>query len=177
MRTVQEVPPYQNGLGRDALPRVDFADAFAVELPAGSDLRLASLAKVGYEACPAWVKAAMAVRGVLAGAVGLKTGREFLPKDEADWQRAVEALSPQFSADGREVLIGLDDWHLDFRASLLVQPGEASTRLVVTTLVYFKHWVGRAYFVPVRIGHRWVVPAMLEALRRRFMQIDSGGCS
>ena len=41
--------------------------------------------------------------------------------------------------------------------------------LTMTTLVKFNNWVGRAYFVPVRIGHKMVVPAMLRALRARLL--------
>lgn len=173
LRKVREVAPYREGLARTALPRVDFADAFAVDVPPDSDLEFASLARAGFEACPGWVRRMMALRDAVMGPLGLKTGREFEPTSAADWERALAELHPIYSEDGNEVLFGIDDWHLDFRASLLRQHTEGVVTLVATTLVHFKHWMGRAYFVPVRVGHKWIVPAMLAALQRRLVEVSA----
>lgn len=177
LQKVVEVPPYLAGLGRDALSRVDFADAFEVEVPPHANLELANLAKAGYEACPKWVRGMLGLRDALMGPLGLKTGRQFQPQSNADWERAIAALHPAYSDDGNEVMLGIDDWHLDFRVSVLKQRKLDSASLILTTLVKFNHWLGRAYFVPVGIGHKWIVPAMLAALQTRLMQMDSGGGS
>ncbi len=44
------------------------------------------------------------------------------------------------------------------------EPGRRS--IAMTTHVQLHNALGRAYFAPVSIGHRWVVPAMLDALAR-----------
>jgi hypothetical protein len=67
LRRVREVAPYRDGLARTALSRVDFADAFAVDLPPEADLQFASLARAGYEACPRWVRGMMRLRDALMG--------------------------------------------------------------------------------------------------------------
>lgn len=182
LRTVMEVPPYLTGLAQRALPRLDFADAFAISLPLEANLDFTHVAIVGWQACPGWVHRAMQIRDALVGRVGLKTGLKTGPMTvkpvEADalinlegdeMERALRALNPQFSADGDEMLVGMDDMHLDFRVSLLRQRDASATRFTVTTLVQFRNWLGRAYFVPVGIGHKWVVRAMMRALRERLV--------
>ena len=45
--------------------------------------------------------------------------------------------------------------------------GEPGHRwIAMTTRVQLHNLLGRAYFTPVSVGHRWVVPAMLDALAR-----------
>ena len=61
------------------------------------------------------------------------------------------------SAD--EVVVGLDDRHLDFRASLsVVARPPSGAYLVVTTVVCRHNAVGRCYFALVRVPHRLLVP-------------------
>jgi len=56
-----------------------------------------------------------------------------------------------------EVLLGADQEHLGFRASVLTE----SDRVVLSTLVQLRNRRGRAYFAVVRLVHPWVVRAML----------------
>ena len=65
---------------------------------------------------------------------------------------------PVLGREGREVLLGLDDRHLDFRVSVLVDGG----RLTVATRVRLRNALGRAYFAPVRLVHPYVVRAMIR---------------
>lgn len=61
-----------------------------------------------------------------------------------------------------EILLGLDDRHLDFRVSVRVADEESANLGIVSTLVRFNGWLGRAYFLPVRPAHRLIVPVMLR---------------
>jgi hypothetical protein len=56
-----------------------------------------------------------------------------------------------------EVLLGIDQRHLAFRASVLVEPD----RVVVSTIVEVRNRRGRAYSAVVRRIHPWVVRTML----------------
>ncbi|BBG02109.1 hypothetical protein PSA01_11520 [Pseudonocardia saturnea] len=58
---------------------------------------------------------------------------------------------------GDEVLLGTDERHLDFRASVWCQ----GDRVVVSTVVTLHGLRGRAYFALVRLLHPVVVRAML----------------
>ena len=61
-----------------------------------------------------------------------------------------------------EVLLGADQEHLAFRASVLVQPD----RVVLSTIVELRNRRGRAYFALVRRVHPFVVRRMLARAAR-----------
>ena len=56
-----------------------------------------------------------------------------------------------------EVLLGADQAHLGFRASVLVE----ADRVVLSTVVELRNRRGRAYFALVRRLHPWSCAAML----------------
>ena len=132
------------------LPRVDFADTFALRLPPGSsrdpDHWHRALVTAG---APAWVGTLMAVRNRLAKALGLDTA---------------DATSPftLLARDGALLVLGADDKHLDFRAVLRV----AGDELQFATVVHEHNATGRAYFTLVKPFHRRVVPALLRRTAR-----------
>lgn len=57
----------------------------------------------------------------------------------------------------REALVGMDDRHLDFRASVVCHPHGVD----VTTFVQIHNRLGRLYLLPVRVLHSLVVRRML----------------
>ena len=67
------------------------------------------------------------------------------------------------SRTDNEVLLGVDQAHLGFRASVLVEPD----RVVVSTLVELRNRRGRAYFAVVRRMHPMVVRGMLTRAARK----------
>lgn len=62
-----------------------------------------------------------------------------------------------------EVLLGADESHLDFRASVLV----SGTAVTVSTVACVHNRRGRLYLMFVRLGHPLVVRAMLARANRR----------
>lgn len=63
----------------------------------------------------------------------------------------------------RELILGEDDKHLNFRVSLYLQPPEsAPQQLVCTTTVHYNNAWGRLYFFFVKPFHRLIVPAILK---------------
>ncbi len=80
-----------------------------------------------------WVKWLLALRNTLVRPFGLKTGA-------APGTPAV-AIFPVQKDDGQELVLGLDDRHLDFRIGLIRQDG----RLYMSTWVHPHNLWGRAY--------------------------------
>jgi hypothetical protein len=60
-----------------------------------------------------------------------------------------------------EVVVGMDDKHLDFRLGLSTFDGQIS----ITTLFQPHNWIGQAYWSIVRLFHRHIVRAMLRQAR------------
>jgi hypothetical protein len=129
------------------MPSVDWCDAFWVELPRDSpddpmywrDL----LFGAGHSRRPTGL---MRLRDLFARRVGLKSAAT-----------GNGASYPVLARAGREVVVGMDDRHLDFRVALTVRPF-GTPHLVVTTAVRRHNRFGRAYFAIVKGPHHLLVP-------------------
>ncbi|HXV94465.1 MAG TPA: DUF2867 domain-containing protein [Pseudonocardia sp.] len=132
-----------------ALPRVHHADAFAVARRPGTPADPQVWADALFRDPPRWVVAALGLRQALVGLAGIPRSR---PSSFDTVARRAD-----------EVLLGTDDEHLDFRASVLVEP----ERVVLSTVVTLHGARGRAYFALVRLVHPAIVRAMLTRAAHR----------
>lgn len=133
---------------RPALPRVNYSDAYAVERRPGTTADPQAWADAAFRTAPAWVGALLLLRNALVGLVGIDRG-------------GPESFATVARAPG-EVLLGTDERHLDFRASVLVE----ADRVVLSTVVQVHGARGRAYLAVVRRVHPTVVRAMLRRAAR-----------
>ena len=131
-----------------ALPIVDSADAFAVTFPGPPPGDPQQWADAIFRAPPVWVRALFGVRQGLVRVVGIESGDRHV-FDTVAWQ-------PD------EVLVGTDQQHLGFRASVLLE----RRRVVLTTVVQLHNRRGRAYWALVRRIHPAVVRTMLARATR-----------
>ena len=130
----------------DTLPRAsslwslhrpgDFLDCYSVP----STLSPREAATRGLS-LPRWAKALLALRNSLVRPFGLKTEAE--PGVQSD------ALFPVLSEDDRELILGTDDKHLDFRIGLIRQEG----RIYMSTWVHPHNLWGRGYLALVMPFH------------------------
>jgi hypothetical protein len=156
MSATREVPVR---LPSSILPGADWADAFEIDL---QDRRLTAIdaARGTLGRMPGWVRRLLAIRNALGRLVGLKTGSE--PPEPGQLEKI--GMFPVLSASDREVVLGFDDWHLDFRVVVeALRHGEQGTRLRATTLVRRKTLFGRLYIGLVGPFHRMIVPATLRS--------------
>lgn len=146
---VSAVPVPGTPLLAEALPHVDWADAYAVGRPDGSPSDPQVWADAVFRSAPVWVGALLVARESLVRLVGIdRAGRQ--------------AFDPVARTDD-EVLLGIDQSHLDFRASVLCEP----ERVVVSTVVHLHNRRGRFYSLIVRRAHPTVVRAMLRRAAAR----------
>ncbi|GAA3011814.1 DUF2867 domain-containing protein [Streptosporangium longisporum] len=94
---------------------------------------------------PAWVTAALSVRDRAVRLLGLRT--------------TSQESFPVLARDEKEVLVGVDDRHLDFRAAVRCDDGAVD----VITFVQVHNTLGRLYLGPVRLVH----PPLVRGLLRR----------
>jgi hypothetical protein len=155
------IPP--GTLAAGAFTRIDYADAYRVRLPAASPRDIDSLTHAALTAAPAWASMLMRLRDGIAGLVGLKTSRRGGSQPRVLLQPGASiGIFRVLARAADEILLGQDDRHLDFRVSVLLQSERGDDWVVVSTLVRFNNWLGRAYFLPVRPLHRLIVPAMMR---------------
>jgi hypothetical protein len=153
----EAVPVPGTPLLADALPRVDWADAYAVRRRPGTPDDPQAWADAAFRTPPGWVAAALGVRDALVGLVGIDRGG---PSSFDTIARRPD-----------EVLLGTDERHLDFRASVLVEP----RRVVLSTVVQVHNARGRAYSAIVRRAHPVIVKAMLGRAARLLSRSSGPG--
>ena len=162
MARVARVDLPQRSVLEPLYAKAGFADAFAIDLPAsatGDAGRLASHMLMGQ---PRWIGGLVALRDTLVAGFGLKTSsglRHDLATDRIDFFRVYDRRH-------HEIVLGEDDRHLDFRLSVLVEESASCRRLVVTTVVTFNHWGGRAYIAAIAPFHRLIVKSSMRRAER-----------
>jgi hypothetical protein len=135
------------------LTGANWADCFETEI---RDRRLTAIeaARLTLGRMPPWARQLMALRNALGRLVGLKTGSE--PSEPGREPKI--GIFPVLSQNDREVVLGFDDWHLDFRVVVeAADHGERGTRLRATTLVRRKNLFGRLYIGLVTPFHKLIV--------------------
>jgi hypothetical protein len=149
------------------LPAAYFHDAWETTL-AEPRLTPVEIAERALSATPGWVEAMLRLRNRLVKpfgvrAVGALGGRGARP---ARGWRPGDRLSifSIESIDETELVMGIDDVHLDVRISFLVRRGEAAS-YVVSSWVKAHNWIGRVYMWPVAPFHAWIVIGMMRRVR------------
>ena len=152
---VAAVPVPDTPLLAEALPHVDWADAYAVKRPSGSSSDPQAWADAVFRAPPPWIGALLLARESLVRLVGIdRAGRR--------------AFDPVARTED-EVLLGIDQSHLGFRASVLCE----SDRVVVSTVVHLHNRRGGLYWLVVRRLHPAVVRAMLRRAAGRMPRVEA----
>jgi hypothetical protein len=151
LHTIPENSAITKGFGE-----VHYVDSFCVK-KATDD----SLQKVTADifALPAWVQGLLRMRDLIVKPFGLKTGKEV----NNDKEKSVEGyFFPVLELLDNEVVMGENDAHLNFRASVLIN--RSAALIFITTVVHYNNFWGRLYFFPVRPFHGIIVKACMKRL-------------
>jgi len=127
----------------------DFLDCFSV----ASDIPARQAAQIITD-FPGWARKLMTLRNLLVLPFGLKT-------DGGDIQDRV-GIFPVTSETPDEVIAGFDDWHLNFRVSVLARDGRVS----LATWVHRNNLVGRLYLATILPFHILIARNALSRLAR-----------
>lgn len=151
------VPLPRTPLLSTALPNVDWSDAFAVDIPIGAHARHPQeWVDVIFRAPPVSMRVLFGLRNLVVRAVGIEVGGH--------------EVFATVSRRPNEVLLGTDQRHLAFRASVLVEDG----RVVLTTVVDVRSRRGLAYSAIVRRIHPLVVRSLLARAARTMAASGEG---
>lgn len=131
------------------LPGCDFADAFGVTVP--QPVEAPAVAAMAFSTPPRWIAALMDIRNGVMGRLGYKTAR-------------LRSGFPVLRSAPEEVLMGLDDGHLDFRAVVRVDAIPEGCRITLTTLVRRHNRLGRIYLAVIMPFHKLIVRKLLAQL-------------
>ncbi|WP_211473294.1 DUF2867 domain-containing protein [Collimonas humicola] len=147
------------------LPGHDFVDAYQVRagLPG---LRARQAADAIIKHPPGWIRQLVATRNCVVRLFRLRTVD--IGVDDPHASEQTVGGFPLVTQSEREVVLGFDDRHLDFRISIRVAPdGPAATQVTVSTIVKTNNLAGRAYLATIMPFHRLIVRHLLEHARFR----------
>ena len=156
--------PSQSAL-KPSVPVASFYDAFAAPLTSSS-LTPTEIFLHAISATPHWVNFLMSVRNAAIRPFGLKdvgamraaAGKPATAYREGD-QIGIFTI---FSQTETELLLGINDRHLDVRVSVLKPGGNPPLSYIVSTVVTVNNWLGRLYMIPVGRIHPLVVKALMR---------------
>lgn len=134
-------------------------DAFAIELPPGSDADVDTLARIACEHQAWWIRALTRLRDALVAPAGVKSTCKIAA---AAHGRAI-GFFPVLAQTASEIVLGADDRHLDFRAAIALQEDAGGRReLVAVTVVHCHNRFGHCYLAAITPFHRLIVKANME---------------
>lgn len=114
---------------------------------------------------PFWIVALNGVRNRIVGLFGVKPGKITVDAAQSDAFPIVESTE-------EVVVLGFDEWHLDFRVVIQVEEQGTGQAVTLTTLVHRKTWFGRGYIFLVTPFHRLVVKRLLLNLSLKARKAD-----
>ena len=139
-------------------------DAFAAPLPADADSDPEVLARFLMANQAPWVTALMAIRDAIVSLFGLKTAKYLLSADAQTSSPKIHYF-PVLESYPDEIVLGVNDRHLDFRLSLLCRnPDDLNHRrtVVLCPVVHCHNRLGRIYLTIIAAFHRAVVRSGLK---------------
>jgi Protein of unknown function (DUF2867) len=120
-RGVREVPPPAESGVASWFRAADLVDAFAVPIDAADVTKgVDSLARSALGDPAPWIRLLLGLRDALVAGFGVKTSQEVRRAAIADKADRIDFFRIRARSD-RELILGEDDRHLDFRLSLLLR--------------------------------------------------------
>jgi hypothetical protein len=163
MRQVSKIAfPAESGLDHaDA----SFADAYEAELRDAA-MTPVEIALRATGATPDWVTMLLRLRDRIVAPLDLKTVDRLSPaqpRPAASYGIGDSiGIFHIFSSNERELVVGIDDQHLDVRVSFLKRLMPARSTYAVCSVVETHNLLGRLYMIPVGRVHPLVVRAMMR---------------
>ena len=165
MKTRLACVPEQSVL-QPSLHDASFFDAYEVENPQAERSALAIWLDI-VQKTPRWVNQSMALRNAVVARLGLKhagvlSSFDFFKKAQ-DYQVGDRVgIFTVYAISDTEVIMGEDDKHLDVRLSLF--KSDHGARVVDSTVVHVKNWLGHLYMFFVKPMHRIIAPTVLSKI-------------
>ncbi|MFZ1704492.1 MAG: DUF2867 domain-containing protein [Saprospiraceae bacterium] len=141
-------------------------------------ITLEVVGKSFFKSGPSWIGRLFALRNKIVSLFGLK-----IPETSQDHQKQLDnfrlepgnrlGLFNVFYVSEKEVVLGEDDKHLNFRVSLILNNHQSkahSKTLTISTTVFYNNFLGRLYFIPVRPFHKLIVSTMMRSTIKNLEQ-------
>ncbi len=152
-------PPPESAIS-DWYANPDLLGSFAIRLPPDAPCDARLLARRMLETLPAWVRMLMALRDVVMSKAGVATSSDLRAATEG---KDRIGFFPVVYHAQKEIVLGYEDQHLDFRTSILIVYETDGNLLISTTAVRCHNLLGRIYIRTIQPFH---VAIVRNGLRR-----------
>jgi hypothetical protein len=144
------------------------ADAYAIALPHTATRDITVLAHAVLANPAPWARSLLRVRDAVMSGFGVKTSGQISSEAKTSGKERM-SFFPVESRSERELVVGEDDRHLDFRASVLLRlcADGSGDELVATTVVHCHNTLGRVYLALISPFHRLIVRSNLRRASKR----------
>lgn len=140
-----------------ALPEADWGDAYATYVSRPFDNARAA-GEAAFATFPLWVNWLMALRNAIVAPFGLKTGKDReISEDRVGFFPLVEEHQDQ-------LIIGMDDRHLDFRCIVDLGAVEKGQEVIITTVLKRHNLLGRIYLSVITPFHKAILRTTMKRL-------------
>jgi hypothetical protein len=165
---VRSIAPPEESEIAHLFPKADLLDAFAISLPTGATRDIDALARVILTDPAPWFVGLLKVRDITMAWLGVQTSRDMREKARHSGAETIDFFIVR-SRTTRELILGEDDKHLDFRASVLLRSlsDDRDDEVVLTTVVHCHNLFGRIYLRVISPFHRLVVRSNLARAARK----------
>lgn len=147
--------------------KYDYVDVFmeTIEDP-NNKITSTDLCKTFFgKSSPKWVNMLMAFRDKVVSIFGLKTSDKRTNTQDFKCEVGERmGIFEIFAKTEKEVILGENDKHLNFRVSLFLEPKGQTKNIIIATVVAYNNWFGRFYFSIVKHFHKLIVPTMLKRM-------------
>lgn len=166
MTHVTQIPFPADSQLHPLLARAHYYDAFAAKMVDPALAPIEMMVRFG-EAFPDWGEALLSIRNQVVKRLGLRdvgAFRQVVPNPP----KTVSVGDPVgffhiVAMDETELVLGIDDSHLDVRVSVLKRGDGRGASYVLGSVVTIHNLLGRLYMLPVAPMHRLIVR---ETMRR-----------
>jgi hypothetical protein len=166
----------ENSIIRNALQEIHYKDCFEIAFKSKNRITVDDIFIAFFQSAPKWLEKLMAFRNRLVGLFGLKApapDKKELENFKVEVGNGI-GLFKIIDKSDKEILVGEDDKHLNFRVSFFLEQDNLSSNysysFIFSTTVFFSHWSGKVYFFFVKPFHRIIVPVMAKSIVRNVVK-------
>lgn len=161
--------PEKAYLLRNSIRQLDYVDSYQITDDRFAGYSVHYLAASLFMSKPSrWMQSLMTVRDTIVKRFGLKTGKNvhYRAYDENTQFSIGEKIGffPVINRSEKELVMAESDRHLLFWVSVLKTEKNGSTNLSLSTVVQYKNFWGRLYFIPVKPFHGLIVRSKIKEL-------------
>ncbi|ORY25568.1 hypothetical protein BCR39DRAFT_544068 [Naematelia encephala] len=156
-------PPTDCGIAK-LFENANLLDSYVADISEARTQRMRDLAVGALGHPPLSLQFLLKLRDILVTPFGIRTTSS-LGKAGAKEDRV--EFFPVIKESSDEIILGVDDRHLDFRLSVYRKVTPDRTAIYMTTVVHCHNWLGRLYLFAITPFHWMVARSALARLHHR----------